>query len=291
MKSIPISLSKPIALLIAFVICCACSQASGQNNSTLSQFNKSKQTTKPKQKQKGPHRQLAKNFNLQDNNIPSTLNSNQAQKKSSVKKKDKKEKDRKANNKKTSPPVVTEKRRAELMAFVNQHHKELKPLLNQLKKTNPAQHQSAIRTLDRNVKNLQTLEGKSKERHARSLNNWILSSKVQLLTAKLARKNSEKARTGIRKQIRGLLEQQNKIRREQLSADLATTKKKAERLEKLLAELNDNTEGQIAKKLADVEKTSDRIKAQHKKRADKKKALVKEKKSPEKNKGAKQNNN
>lgn len=275
--------SKSTVFLMAISVCAI---ASGQNKSTLGEFNKPKTTNKQGKKQKAPHRQLAKNFG-QEKKVPSLLIDQEQTPKSA----DKKKNEKKANDKKAAP--ISEARLAELMKFVDTHHGALRPLLNQLKRTSKGQYDSAIRSLDRTVKSLQAQKSKSEERYKRSLDSWILSSKIQLLTARLARKDSEKEKANIRKQVRTLIIQQNKIRQDQLSSDLAAAEKRVAKLKKQQADLEASVEQEISKKLAYVEKTSNRIRSQHKKRAEKKKAIVKQNKpsSKDETEDTKQNNN
>ena len=68
----------------------------------------------------------------------------------------------KTPDKKKPAVVLSEKRRAELLAFCEQHHQELLPLLKSLQKNRPAEFEKALRTLDREIKQLQVV--KSKER-------------------------------------------------------------------------------------------------------------------------------
>ena len=56
-------------------------------------------------------------------------------------------------------------RRAELLKFCEEHHKELLPLLESLRKKRPAEFERALKTLDREINQLQAIKIKSIERY------------------------------------------------------------------------------------------------------------------------------
>jgi len=95
------------------------------------------------------------------------------------------------------PQPVSKERKVELMAFVKANHPELLSLLNQLQSKRRHQFHSALRTLDKNVKHLQSVEKQSAGRYQHSLNIWKVSSRIHLLTAQLAIKKSDKEKASL----------------------------------------------------------------------------------------------
>ena len=104
-------------------------------------------------------------------------------------------------------PLVNEKRSKELLVFVKQNHPEIIPLINSLKKNRKGQYNSAMRTLDREVRTLQSLKQRDPNRYTKSLDQWIVKSKIKLLSAQLAMKKTDSRKEALRKQIRSLIEQ------------------------------------------------------------------------------------
>ncbi len=184
-----------------------------------------------------------------------------------------------ATDKKPTPPQpISSKRRGELMKFVDTHHQELRPLLNQLKKHRPQQYQTVLRTLDRNVKNLQGMERNSPSRYQRSLEQWVLASRIQLLTAQLAIKKSEKEKAKLRSQIRPLIEEQANLRLAQLLIDTEQAKKRYAKLQSQLDELKPNQLEWVNRRMAEIDKTSKRFSAQNDKTNSRKKSDPRRKK-------------
>ncbi|MDB4533460.1 hypothetical protein N9242_01210 [Vicingaceae bacterium] len=140
-------------------------------------------------------------------------------------------------------PVIDREREEQLLKFVRTHHAELIPLLKSLKKRKPANYQRTLADLRRSVTKIVNLKTRDSDRYETELVAWQLRSRVELLTAQLAVRDSVR----IRKQLRETLLEQAKLRRKQLTAE-------KERLEKRLAVV----ENQLSRDDGDVEKEIDR---------------------------------
>lgn len=224
--------------------------------------------------QKSTQRQLAQRTNQ---NEPKTADNKQPQNKNK-KPEAKSKKDGKAD--KPTPPPVSQERRAELMEFVKANHPELQPLLNQLKSKRQKRFQAVLLELDRDVQRLQWLKKKSQSRYKLELELWVISSRVQLLTAQLSLRKSEKEKASILGKIRKLFEKEHEIKRENTLIALEAAKKKHERFKEQLKNHDANRDSEIARKLAEIE----RLSSQHKKKPGKKNT---EKNSGDKGKPAK----
>lgn len=249
------------ACLLAVGIATAVTSSLNAQVTTLDGFNKSSNSVR----QKSPQRQLAQRIAPQEDKKNKQLPAKQV-----APKKDSKS----AGNtpeKKPTPQPITKQRRAELMAFVKANHPELQPLLNQLQSKREKQFQTVLRTLDRNVKNLQVLEKKSAPRYKRALELWGVTSRIQLLSAQLAIKKSEKEKNSIRNKLRTLFEQQFELQKEQVVINTEAAKKKYDKLAEQLKTLESNRDATIVRKLEEIDKTSARVSAQQKKLAEKKK--------------------
>ena len=259
-----------IAIAFLFLLAFSATSAVAQENSTLGGFKPSQNI----KNQKSPNRKMASRIAEQEDAKSSILSGKTDQNKTL---------DKKPIDKKPLP-LVSDKRRGELMKFVDAHHKELRPLINQLRKQRPGQYQIVLRTLDRNVKNIQSLEKKSPARYQRSLDQWILSSRIQLLSAQLAVKKTDKEKAKLRAQIRPLIKTQLELRLTQLEIDTEQAKKRYDRLQAQVNELAPNRDQLIQRRMEEIDKTSQRISAQNKKAKDKKKAEALRKKSEQTNK-------
>jgi len=248
--------------LAAFLII-GSNPVSAQTKSTLDGFNKPKV-----KKQKAPQRQLALRIENQE-----TKKQDNSQTSKTLKPK--------TNPEKQTPPNVSDQRRKELFEFVETHHKELKPLLNQLRKKRPSQYQSVLRSLDVKVRQLQSIEKKSPARHKQMLDDWTLQSKIQLLSAQIAIKNSEKEKGKLRAQIRPLIQKQIDTRIKQFEADAKNAKERYDKISKQLKTLTEKRDsGEVDRRMSQIDKTSQRISAQRANNKKKKTENVKKKQSP-----------
>jgi hypothetical protein len=187
--------------------------------------------------------------------------------------------DQKAADKKPLPNVSNE-RSKELMAFVKEHHPELRPLLNSLQKTRPNQYQSTLRTLDREVRSLQNLESRSPERYKISLAHWITKSKITLLSAQLAIKKSLQEQQAIEKKIYELIQKQQDLQIEMVAFDTKFTEKRLAKYQADLAKLRENRTVEIQRRMDIIKNNSQRIRLAQQKAEDAKKKEASTKKKP-----------
>lgn len=142
-----------------------------------------------------------------------------------------------ANAKAIAPAPVPMKRIRELFQFVDENHRALRPLLKTLERRDKNKFQVAMRSLDREVKNLQNQKKNSPSRYGRSLKIWVLRSQAKLVAAKIVTSKSDKAKAKLKKELASLVNQQYDLRQNQLAADLQLYQNRVERLKKQQAEL------------------------------------------------------
>ena len=171
---------------------------------------------------------------------------------------------------KTTTPPVSDQRRTELMKFVNAHHPELQPLLKSLQENRPNYYESALQTLDRHVSKLQKLQQRSPERYEKSLQQWIAKSKIKLLSAQLAIKKTADEKILIKEKLKQLFEKQHDMRVEGLVEDITQTKRRLEKYETQLAELNANRDNVVKRNLDAAIFKAERIGAAQQKAANEK---------------------
>jgi hypothetical protein len=125
----------------------------------------------------------------------------------------------------------TPEREAAAMTFVRTHHPELATLLTRLKERRPGEYQKAIRDLFRVSEKLAVSQELHPNRYELELEEWKLTSRVQLLVARLTMDRSPAMEQELRELIARQLEVHEKVIR--LDRDRA-----AERVKTLDAELS-----------------------------------------------------
>lgn len=134
-----------------------------------------------------------------------------------------------------SPPMelprFTEEREAAALFFIKKHVPEVLPLLEELKKSNPAQYQQEIREVFRVTEMLADLQDDPR-RHDLELKIWKTENKAHALIAKLSTPKEEdrkKAEAGLQELARELVE-----------LDIQILELKADQLDKELGEIKDD---------------------------------------------------
>lgn len=146
---------------------------------------------------------------------------------------------------KTQSPPVSKQRIEELLAFVDQHHPDIKPLLRSLQKKQRSQFHAAMRTLDREVRSLQVQKEKTPERYELSLKLWISRSKTKLIAARIATAKSEDQIKKLEREMEVQIDRYYDVRQQQLEAELAAIRKRAERIEKQKNELPSQRQSEL----------------------------------------------
>jgi len=170
----------------------------------------------------------------------------------------------KTPDKKKPAVVLSEKRRAELLAFCEQHHQELLPLLKSLQKNRPAEFEKALRTLDREIKQLQMV--KSKERYEKLLAQWVLRSKIKLLSARLAVRTSKEQRAKTTAGLGKLIGQLQDLKIKHLNEEQQALRSRTAKIGTQIEQLRSTRDAEIKKQIDAFTKNAERIKAAQKAR-------------------------
>ena len=144
---------------------------------------------------------------------------------------------------------LPESRIAELRAFANAHHPEIMPLINFLEAKRTKKFHKVIKSLNRDVSNLERLRKKSPDAYERGLAIWINSSKIQLYAAQFKVANDDATADELREKIRLLLEENLDTQVMQIERDIVTTQEKAARLQKALEDIKANRNTMIKKRI------------------------------------------
>lgn len=84
------------------------------------------------------------------------------------------------------PPAFTPEREAAVLKFVQEHHPDLSAVVARLESVNRRQYEQAIRELYQQAEKLQHVRVTDEELYALLLTNWKLSSRIEILAARLA---------------------------------------------------------------------------------------------------------
>lgn len=166
-------------------------------------------------------------------------------------------------NQKESKRLVgfTEEREAAAMTFVRANHPELAALLEQLKLSDNAEYQRAIRELFHSSEKLAQVQERNPRRWAQELEQWKLNSRIQLLVARLTMGPDAKLESELRQ---ALIEQMNQRKsqlleeHQRLAARLAELDKQ---LKKVDQEQNQYVDARMARLLGEASRSRSQIKS------------------------------
>jgi len=126
-------------------------------------------------------------------------------------------------------PRFTEEREAAALFFIKKHVPEVLPLLEELKKNNPAQYQQEIREVFQATEMFADLQDDPR-RHELELKIWKTETKAQTLVAKLSTPKEERTKVEANLQ---------EMARELVDLDIQVLELKADQLDKELGEVKD----------------------------------------------------
>ena len=127
----------------------------------------------------------------------------------------------------------TPEREAAALTFVRMHHAELAELLDRLKTRRPQEYQKAIRELFRASERLALSQEQQPLRYELELQEWKLSSRIQLLVARMSMNRTPE----LEQELRQLLSEQVSIHRDLIRFSYERTAARAAALQKELADL------------------------------------------------------
>ena len=127
----------------------------------------------------------------------------------------------------------TPEREAAALTFVRMHHAELADLLERLKTRRPQEYQKAIRELFRASERLAVSQEQQPLRYEVELQEWKLSSRIQLLVARMSMNRTPE----LEQELRQLLNEQVSVHRDLIRFSYERTSARAAALQKELTEL------------------------------------------------------
>ena len=134
------------------------------------------------------------------------------------------------------------------LAFAAEHHPELVPLLERLRRDAPAEFKAAIADLEKTRERLAKLSDRQPERQAAALAEWKLSSRIRLLLARLATNPSAEAEA----ELRELVATRARNRAALMRAERQRVATQLEKLTDQLADFDRDPEAAIAREIETV---------------------------------------
>ncbi len=122
------------------------------------------------------------------------------------------------------------------IAFAKSHHPELAKLIQRLKKRKPLEYRRAIRDLDMTLTKLDRFKKRDGERYRLTLELWEVDSRIRLLAARVSVMGNSKDKT----ELKSLIQQRIDLRLELLRHDLKLAENRIERLNKSIADMEQN---------------------------------------------------
>jgi hypothetical protein len=123
-----------------------------------------------------------------------------------------------------------------VLTFLREHHRELADLLGHLRMANPKDYQRAIRDLARGHDRLAQLQKGDPQRYELELKSWVLTSRIELVVAKLAINDTPELRAELDRRLNERLD----VRLQLLEWDRSKAAERLQKADEQLAELRKN---------------------------------------------------
>jgi hypothetical protein len=147
------------------------------------------------------------------------------------------------SGKEGAKPPVTPEMESAAMQFVETNHGELVELLHQMKTTNPAQYQQAMRDLSRAATTLATTQKNDPRKYDLDLRAWQVNSQIQVIAARLAMSQTPE----LKEELKEKLLKQIDLRLEQQRLERERTEARLKRLDESIAKLEGTRDEEAAK--------------------------------------------
>ena len=99
-------------------------------------------------------------------------------------------------------PTISPQREKGVLNFVEKNHRELKSVLDHLKKNRPSDYQRALNQINRASQRIENMKQKDPQRYQIELGSWKTQSRIKLVAAKLALNDNDKLRGELKKIIK-----------------------------------------------------------------------------------------
>ncbi|HBL45596.1 MAG TPA: hypothetical protein DDZ90_19630 [Planctomycetaceae bacterium] len=155
------------------------------------------------------------------------------------------DKEQKTNN------AITAKREKLAIEFARTHHPELADLIQRLKKHKPREYKRAVRDLDNTLTKLDRFKKRDNDRYRLTLERWEVDSRIRLLAARVSIMGSGDDQT----ELKSLLKQRMDLQLELLKHEKAMAEKRVQKLEKSIAEIEQNHDSLVDSELTRINRS------------------------------------
>lgn len=135
--------------------------------------------------------------------------------------------------------------------FAQRNHPALVPLLQALKTSSPNKYREAIVALNKDIDRLGGIRERNAQRYSEQLAEWKITSRIQLLGARLAVSDDSDVET----ELAAALRERVDLKLANAKAELDRLKKREKKLNSMIEELSDKDK-QVAKELAQLKSAS-----------------------------------
>lgn len=143
--------------------------------------------------------------------------------------------------KKTRKNLVSDEEAVTAMKFAADNHPELAGLLEQLRKSRPAEFQRAAKELTLQIQVLERIRQKNSARYESQLELWKQNSQIRVLMARWSRTKDPE----LEKQVRGLLRERHEAKVLQLQAEKERLSQQLAKNNEQLAALTESADSQL----------------------------------------------
>jgi ribosomal protein S24E len=149
------------------------------------------------------------------------------------------------------------RRRENVLEFVHENHPKMEALLLSLEESKPAKFRSAIKRIGKTLLKMRSLKEKQPERYAASVELWKAKSEIEMLTARLANRDTPE----MRKRLDVLVEVFIDNRRQLLEIEKKHILQRLERTNRLLEMIETDRDAFVKKNLRSVDRTIKQLSA------------------------------
>lgn len=149
-------------------------------------------------------------------------------------------------------PGLNARQQGEVKDFVRKNHPEIMRLLNRLQDRHPKAYVKAMKSIAVSYRRLNNIQKNTPERYDAALKRWNVRSRIKLLSARIAIKDTPERQQELKK----LVSEEIELRVAQLKEEQARVTQRMEKVEKRLLKLTPETESERETLIAREMKTA-----------------------------------
>ena len=138
-------------------------------------------------------------------------------------------------------PGLTARQQGEIKRFVRENHPEIMRLVMRLQDRHPKAYVNAMKSIAASYRRLNNIQQNSPERYDAALKRWNVRSRIKLLSARIAIKDTPQRR----QELKELVAEGIELRVAQLQEEQARMTERMEKVERRLSKLTPETESEM----------------------------------------------